>query len=96
MTVREMGRLGGLARAARTTERQRQRWARRGGNARAERHSPEELRASLATPAAAVEVDATEPRPVKTDAEEREPAPNGCRAVRREPANRRPRGGADT
>jgi hypothetical protein len=45
MTVSEMGRLGGKARAARTTERQRKRWAALGGKARAERHTAEELRA---------------------------------------------------
>ena len=45
ITVSEMGRLGGKARAARTTERQRKRWARQGGKARAERHTPGELRA---------------------------------------------------
>jgi DNA-binding NarL/FixJ family response regulator len=45
MTVREMGRLGGKARADKTTPRQRKRWAALGGKARAERHTPEELRA---------------------------------------------------
>jgi hypothetical protein len=45
MTVREMGRLGGKARAENTTARQRRRWAGMGGKARAGRHTPEELRA---------------------------------------------------
>ena len=45
MTVREMGSLGGKARAESTTPRQRKRWAGMGGKARAARHTPEELRA---------------------------------------------------
>jgi len=48
MTVREMGRLGGKARAEKTTAPQRKRWARMGGKARAARHTPEELRALAA------------------------------------------------
>ena len=35
MTVREMGRLGGKARAEKTTAHQRKRWGRMGGKARA-------------------------------------------------------------
>jgi DNA-binding NarL/FixJ family response regulator len=45
MTVSEMGRLGGRARAKSTTSRQRKRWAALGGTARAERYTAEELRA---------------------------------------------------
>jgi DNA-binding NarL/FixJ family response regulator len=48
MTVREMGRLGGKARADKTTARQRRRWAGMGGKARAARYTPEELRAFAA------------------------------------------------
>lgn len=45
MTVSEMGRLGGKARAESTTPRQRKRWAGMGGKARAEMYTAEELRA---------------------------------------------------
>jgi DNA-binding NarL/FixJ family response regulator len=45
MTVREMGRLGGKARAKSTTVRQRKRWSGLGGKARAEKYTAEELRA---------------------------------------------------
>lgn len=45
MTAREMGSLGGKARAESTTTRQRKRWAGMGGKARAERYTAEELRA---------------------------------------------------
>ena len=45
MTAREMGSLGGKARAESTTARQRRRWAGMGGRARAERYSAKELRA---------------------------------------------------
>jgi len=48
MTVREMGRLGGKARAEKTTASQRKRWGRMGGKARAALHTPEELRAFAA------------------------------------------------
>jgi hypothetical protein len=45
MTVREMGRLGGRARAQRYDPKTLGKWARRGGKARAERHTAEELQA---------------------------------------------------
>ena len=45
MTVREMGRLGGLGRAARYDRKTLRQWSAKGGIARRERHSSKELRA---------------------------------------------------
>lgn len=49
LTITEFARMGGKARAAKTTARQRQRWSAKGGKERAARHTPEELRAFAAT-----------------------------------------------